>query len=112
VGGLVLSVDFTLVPGLGEFLVTGGKDGRVVAEKFVLRGDVDLRTRCDTETSSRMKKVIHALDFATAWKSCVELEFDGMVLPFLDRESLRKNKLATGRTQDLTDAEEFERIED
>jgi glycosyltransferase involved in cell wall biosynthesis len=40
VGGLVLSFDFSLVPGLGEFLVTVGKDGLFFAEKFVLRGDV------------------------------------------------------------------------
>lgn len=38
--GLVLSFDFALQPGLGEFFVAGGKDGLVVAEKFVLRGDV------------------------------------------------------------------------
>jgi len=36
VGGLVLSFDFSLVPGLGEFLVTAGKDGLFFAEKFVL----------------------------------------------------------------------------
>jgi len=40
VGRLILSFDFSFVPGLGEFLVTIGKDGPVVAEKFVLRGDV------------------------------------------------------------------------
>jgi hypothetical protein len=40
VGGLVLSFDFSLVPSLGEFLVTVGKDGLFFAEKFVLRGDV------------------------------------------------------------------------
>ena len=40
VGGLVLSFDFSLVPGLGEFLVTVGKHGLFFAEKFVLRGDV------------------------------------------------------------------------
>ena len=40
VGGLVLSFDFSSVPGLGEFLVTVGKDGLFFAEMFVLRGDV------------------------------------------------------------------------
>ncbi len=40
VGGLVLSFDFSLVPCLGEFLVTVGKGGLFFAEKFVLRGDV------------------------------------------------------------------------
>ena len=40
VGGLVLSFDFSLVPGLGEFLVTVGKDGLFFTEKFVLRSDI------------------------------------------------------------------------
>ncbi len=35
-GGLVLTFDFVLQPGQGEFLVTGGEDGVFVAEKFVL----------------------------------------------------------------------------
>ena len=39
-GGLVLSFDFSLVHGLGEFLVTVGKDGLFFAEKFVLRSDI------------------------------------------------------------------------
>ena len=46
-----------------------------------------------------------ALDFAEAWNSRVEMELDGLNLPFLDRASLRRNKLATGRPQDLADAE-------
>ncbi len=46
-----------------------------------------------------------ALDFPEAWNSRVEIEFDGLKLPFLDRTSLRRNKLATGRPQDLADAE-------
>lgn len=46
-----------------------------------------------------------ALDFAEAWDSRVEMDLDGLKLPFLDRESLRRNKLATGRPQDLADAE-------
>ncbi len=39
-GGLVLSFDVSLVPDLGEFLVTVGKDGLFFTEKFVLRGDL------------------------------------------------------------------------
>lgn len=46
-----------------------------------------------------------ALDFSEAWDARVEIEFDGLKLPFLDRASLRRNKLATGRPQDLADAE-------
>jgi hypothetical protein len=37
---LVLAFDFALSPGLGEFLVAGGKDGLFFAEKLVLRGNV------------------------------------------------------------------------
>jgi hypothetical protein len=35
VGGLVLAFDFSLSPGLGEFLVAGGKDGLFFAKKLV-----------------------------------------------------------------------------
>jgi hypothetical protein len=40
VGGLVLAFDFSLSPGLGEFLITGGKDGLFFAKKLVVGGDV------------------------------------------------------------------------
>ncbi len=39
-GGWLLAVVFSVLPGLGEGLVTGGKDGHFSAEKFVLGGDV------------------------------------------------------------------------
>jgi len=45
------------------------------------------------------------LQFDEAWASRVGLELDGLRLPFIDRDSLRRNKLATGRPQDLADAQ-------
>jgi hypothetical protein len=38
VGGLVLALDFSLSPGLSEFLVAGSKDGLFFAKKLVLGG--------------------------------------------------------------------------
>jgi hypothetical protein len=40
VSGLDLAFDFALSPGLGGFLVAGGKDGLFFANKLVSRGDV------------------------------------------------------------------------
>lgn len=48
------------------------------------------------------------LQFDEAWASRVELELDGLRLPFIDRDSLRRNKLATGRPQDLADAQNLD----
>jgi hypothetical protein len=43
------------------------------------------------------------LKFAEAWDKRVELPLGDQVLPFLDKESLRTNKQATGRPQDIAD---------
>lgn len=45
------------------------------------------------------------LDFEPAWENRVELPLADQTLPFLDKESLRVNKKATGRPQDLADLE-------
>ena len=45
------------------------------------------------------------LEFDTAWEKRVELPLADQILPFLDKESLRANKKATGRPQDLADLE-------
>jgi hypothetical protein len=37
---LDLAFDFALSPGLGEFLVAGGKDGLFFANELLSRGDV------------------------------------------------------------------------
>jgi hypothetical protein len=46
---------------------------------------------------------LSGVDFEEAWASRVELEVEGMRVPFLGLESLRRNKRATGRGRDLLD---------
>jgi hypothetical protein len=43
------------------------------------------------------------VDFETCYKSKIKIEADGLEIDFIDLESLRKNKLSTGRPQDLAD---------
>ena len=43
------------------------------------------------------------VSFASCWKKRVVKAVEGIRLPFLDFESLRTNKKATGRPQDLAD---------
>ena len=44
-------------------------------------------------------------DFATAWPARVEHELRGHRIPFLGRDALIRNKLASGRRKDLADVE-------
>jgi hypothetical protein len=48
------------------------------------------------------------VDFATSYKSRVEVAIDGISINFIDLENLNKNKRATGRPQDLADLEALE----
>jgi hypothetical protein len=48
------------------------------------------------------------LVFSEAWEKRVTFTLDGLLLPFLDRDSLRVNKLAMGRSQDIADLEALE----
>ena len=48
------------------------------------------------------------LDFTTAWAKRVDLLLGDMILPFLDKESLCINKLATARPQDIADIQALE----
>ena len=45
------------------------------------------------------------VDFEECYQSKIEEEIDGVNIPFIDLENLKKNKLATGRTQDMADIE-------
>lgn len=45
------------------------------------------------------------VDFDTCYQSRVQTELDGVQVNFIDLESLKKNKRATGRHQDLADVE-------
>ena len=48
--------------------------------------------------------------FASCWKKRVVKAVEGIRLPFLDLESLRTNKKATGRPQDLADVQMMKKI--
>jgi hypothetical protein len=54
---------------------------------------------------------ISGLDFDEAWPSRVLQKVGELGVPFLGRESLLKNKRASGRTKDLADVEMLERPE-
>jgi hypothetical protein len=46
---------------------------------------------------------LSGIDFDEAWASRVVIEVEGMEIPFLGLEALRRNKKATGRDKDLVD---------
>lgn len=48
---------------------------------------------------------LDGVEFAECWASRVEFDIDGTPVPFIDLDSLVVNKRATGRLQDLADAE-------
>jgi hypothetical protein len=45
------------------------------------------------------------VDFNNCYETRLEVNFDGIPIVIIDRMKLKKNKLATGRPQDLADAE-------
>ena len=46
--------------------------------------------------------------FAECFESRIEVELDGITIPVIDIENLKKNKKASGRAQDLADLEKLE----
>jgi predicted nucleotidyltransferase len=48
---------------------------------------------------------IPGLEFEPAWERRVEVDFDGLPVLFISREDLIEAKMASGRAQDLIDAE-------
>ena len=53
---------------------------------------------------------LYAVTFDDAWATKVRGSIDGVPVWFIDRESLIQNKRATGRPQDLVDADFIERL--
>jgi hypothetical protein len=53
---------------------------------------------------------LYDVTFDDAWASKVAGEIDGNSVWFIDRESLLRNKRATGRPQDLADVDFIERL--
>ena len=51
---------------------------------------------------------IDGIDFLTAWRGRKEVDFDGLVVPFISKEHLILAKRAAGRPQDLLDADSLE----
>ncbi len=45
------------------------------------------------------------VDFNNCYETRLEVNFDDIPIVIIDRINLKKNKLATGRPQDLADAE-------
>ncbi len=48
---------------------------------------------------------VSGLEFKEAWKDRLEVAIDGLSLPFIGRDSLIRNKRASGRQKDLGDLE-------
>ncbi len=48
---------------------------------------------------------IPGIDFEKAWKNKMEIDFDGLMVKFISREDLIAAKRASGRSQDLLDAD-------
>lgn len=55
---------------------------------------------------------IDGVTFAEAWSTREKAILDGLPIPVLSRELLIRNKLATGRPQDLADVERLQQITD
>jgi predicted nucleotidyltransferase len=52
---------------------------------------------------------ITGVEFDDAWTRRIELEMDGVTVPFIGREDLIANKRATGRPQDIADVRRLTR---
>jgi hypothetical protein len=50
---------------------------------------------------------ISGVDFQEAWATREQAEIDGLKMPIISKEMLKRNKAASGRTQDLADLEQL-----
>ncbi len=55
---------------------------------------------------------IPGIEFEAAWKKRAKIEFDGLLLSFISKEDLIIAKRASGRPQDLIDADALEKVVD
>lgn len=51
---------------------------------------------------------ISGVDFASCYNRCIQVEINEVKVNFIDLDSLKKNKKAAGRMQDLADLENLE----
>jgi hypothetical protein len=55
---------------------------------------------------------ITGLKFEQAWERRVVVDFDGVMVPFISKQDLITSKMATGRPQDLIDAQLLRETDD
>ncbi len=55
---------------------------------------------------------IGEMPFDRVWRNRVEMEVEGLLIPFISKQDLIANKLQVGRLRDLADAEELALIPD
>ena len=55
---------------------------------------------------------IPGLDFERAWKNRIEINFDDLLVTFISKEDLIAAKRASGRPQDLIDADALEQTDE
>lgn len=55
---------------------------------------------------------IPGIEFEEAWDKRVEVDFDGLMVPFISKEDLITAKRASGRPQDLIDADTLSKMPD
>lgn len=53
---------------------------------------------------------IGEMTFDQVWSNRVEMQIDGIRIPFISKQDLMENKRQTGRLRDLADVEELERL--
>ncbi len=54
---------------------------------------------------------IDGINFTEAYESKQDIKLDGLILPFISKSNLIKNKKSTGRDRDIIDAQVLEDIE-
>ena len=55
---------------------------------------------------------IPGIEFEAAWERRLEIDFDGLLIPFISREDLIPARRVSGRPQDLTDVQHLVRTDD
>jgi len=55
---------------------------------------------------------IPGIEFERAWERRAEVDFDGLTVPFISKEDLITAKRASGRPQDLIDADILSKADD
>ena len=54
---------------------------------------------------------VPGVEFRAAWERRLEVDFDGLLVPFISHEDLISTKLASGRPQDLIDVKALRKSE-